>query len=291
MIIRVTTNTANLRMNTQALRVIRVYNRNVPAGMTEALFTAAGQLLGSTGEATPGPITAPTTDGQLLVARLSEPYKARWEDVDLSQLVQTAEKTAAYTASVNDHVLVNLSAVSADVPISLPSGPSANAKVRVSIVAGNATYKAYIERNGSLVMGGTDISDYNMRQAGESYYFEYTGSTLGWMVVQEKRHVTASASAASHTPTGGSLRNRLNITAQAQAVTINAPSGYPEDGNQLIIRIKDNGTARAITWNAIYRSIGATLPTTTVISKTHYIGLMHNSTDNKWDCVATVTEA
>lgn len=81
------------------------------------------------------------------------------------------------------------------------------------------------------------------------------------------------------------------ITAQAVALTISAPTGTPIQGQKLIFRIKDNGTARAITWNAIFRVIGVTLPTTTVINKTTYVGCIYNSTDTKWDVVVVNTEA
>ena len=50
-----------------------------------------------------------------------------------------------------------------------------------------------------------------------------------------------------------------------------------------MIRIKDNGTARTIAFGNNYRAIGITLPTTTVISKTMYLGIIYNSTDGKWD--------
>lgn len=82
-----------------------------------------------------------------------------------------------------------------------------------------------------------------------------------------------------------------DITALAQAVTIAAPAGTPTNEQRLIIRIKDNGTSRAITWNAIYAAAGATLPTATTISKWHTIGLIYNSTAVKWQCVAAVVEA
>ena len=81
------------------------------------------------------------------------------------------------------------------------------------------------------------------------------------------------------------------ITAQSEALTIGAPSGTPVEGQKLIIRIKDDGSARAITFNAIFRAIGITLPTTTVASKITYLGLVYNSTDTKWDVIATKTEA
>lgn len=98
------------------------------------------------------------------------------------------------------------------------------------------------------------------------------------------------ADAATITPTGDDS-DQYNVTALAQAATIAAPSGTPTNGQKLILRIKDNGTARALTWNAIYRAIGCALPTTTVLSKTHYIGCIYNAADTKWDVVAAIVEA
>jgi hypothetical protein len=80
------------------------------------------------------------------------------------------------------------------------------------------------------------------------------------------------------------------ITAQAAALTIAAPTGTPSNGNAFVFRIKDNGTARAITFNAIYRAIGSSLPTTTTISKTLYFAAVYNSTDTKWDVFPSNTE-
>lgn len=73
--------------------------------------------------------------------------------------------------------------------------------------------------------------------------------------------------------------------------TVNAPTGTPTDGQKLLLRFKDNGTARTITWNAIYRAVGVTLPTTTVISKLVYIGCVYNTADTKWDVIAVAQGA
>ncbi len=81
------------------------------------------------------------------------------------------------------------------------------------------------------------------------------------------------------------------VTALAQAMTVAAPTGTPTSAQGLIIRIKDNGTARALTWNAIFRAIGVTLPTTTVISKTIYVGCIWNSNDSTWDVIAVAIQA
>jgi len=83
------------------------------------------------------------------------------------------------------------------------------------------------------------------------------------------------------------------ITALAAAITsfTSSLSGTPTSGQTLIIRIKDDGTARTITWGASFASRGATLPATTTLSKVTYVGLIWNSTASIWDCIAAVTEA
>jgi len=77
----------------------------------------------------------------------------------------------------------------------------------------------------------------------------------------------------------------------SQASAFGAPTGSPSQGQKLIVRIKDNATARALAWNAIYRAMGTALPTTTVLSKTLYLGYIYNLTDTKWDLVASAQEA
>jgi hypothetical protein len=106
-----------------------------------------------------------------------------------------------------------------------------------------------------------------------------TGATGG-----TREHTQASA--ATVTPNADTT-DIETITAQAAALTLGAPTGTPVQGQKLLIRIKDNATARGITWNAIYRaSSDLALPTTTVISKTMYCGFVYNATDTKWDFIA-----
>lgn len=76
------------------------------------------------------------------------------------------------------------------------------------------------------------------------------------------------------------------ITAQAAGLTIAAPTGSPQEGQQVLIRIKDNGTARALTWNAAWRVVGVVLPTTTTLGKTHYIAARYNAADSVMDVLA-----
>jgi hypothetical protein len=85
--------------------------------------------------------------------------------------------------------------------------------------------------------------------------------------------------------------DQVNITAQAVGLTLANPTGTAVPAWGLVIRIKDNGTARSIAYGTQYRAIEVTLPTTTVVSKTLYLGLIYNSTDTKWDVVAVAQEA
>ena len=101
--------------------------------------------------------------------------------------------------------------------------------------------------------------------------------------------VQSVTSAATVTPT---FTNELvTITAQAEALTIANPTGTAVNGKDILIRIKDNGTARTIAFDTNYRAIGITLPTTTVISKTMYLGIIYNSTDGKWDVLGLNQQA
>jgi hypothetical protein len=101
--------------------------------------------------------------------------------------------------------------------------------------------------------------------------------------------VQTVTSAGTVTPT--STNDAVRVTAQAAAIQFADPTGTFAECQGFVIRLKDNGTARAITWGANYRAMGAALPTTTTISKTMYIPVIYNSSDAKWDVLpATVQQ-
>lgn len=80
------------------------------------------------------------------------------------------------------------------------------------------------------------------------------------------------------------------ITAQAVGLTVTT-SGTPTSMQPFVLCVKDNGTARAITWNAIFVAIGITLPTTTVVNKHTYVSGYYNTTAAKVHIVGVTTEA
>ena len=104
------------------------------------------------------------------------------------------------------------------------------------------------------------------------------------------RRVVSLASTGTPTP-DVSTTDVYVLTALAANATFGVPTGTPVDGNVLLIRIKDNGTVRTLSWNAIYRAIGLTLPTATVANKTLYVGAVYNAVDTKWDVIATGQES
>lgn len=107
--------------------------------------------------------------------------------------------------------------------------------------------------------------------------------------------VSTNAAPASPLAWNSDSYDQITITGLSGALTINADSGTPTEGQKITFRLKDNGTARALTWTtgstASFRAVGITLPTTTVISKTVYVGAIYNSTDSRWDVVSVAQEA
>jgi hypothetical protein len=86
----------------------------------------------------------------------------------------------------------------------------------------------------------------------------------------------------------------FTATGLTGTVTFAAPSGTAVDGQKLLIRLKDDGTARTVNWTTSsggYRAIGVTLPSGTTANKITYLGCLYNSSEVFWDVVATVTQA
>jgi hypothetical protein len=127
------------------------------------------------------------------------------------------------------------------------------------------------------------VTDANLTVIGNT-----SGTNTGDQTFLNARVQTVSSSA---TVTATSTNDIVTITAQAVGLTLANPTGAFTEGQSLIFRIKDNGTARTIGYGANFRAIGVTAPTTTVANKTTYIGCIYNSTDTKFDIIGVCTEA
>lgn len=84
----------------------------------------------------------------------------------------------------------------------------------------------------------------------------------------------------------------VTITALATNITSFTTnlSGTPNNFDKLMIRIKDDGTARTLAFGASFEAKGVALPTTTVISKVLTIGFVWDSVTSKWGCVSSAQE-
>ena len=106
--------------------------------------------------------------------------------------------------------------------------------------------------------------------------------------------VVAASGTSGNLTINGDTTDLYRAEGLTGAITFLQPSGTPVDGQKLMIRLEDDGTARAITWTTsagAFRAVGITLPTTTVATKVTYVGCVRNATDGFWDAVATVTQA
>lgn len=217
----------------------------------------------------------------------------------------TAVKTGTYTAAPWE--LVRCDATSAGFTVTLPAAATAGQQVAVKLLATSGTNTVTVARAGSDTINNAATS-ITLTLTDEAVVFTSNGAGV-WTVAQgrltltslntatatltNKRvtaRVTSTASSATPTP-NADTDDQYQLTALAAAATFAAPTGTPTDGQPLIIQIKDNGTARTLAWNAIYRAVGVTLPTTTVVSKMLYVGMRYNAAAVKFDVLAVATEA
>lgn len=142
--------------------------------------------------------------------------------------------------------------------------------------------------NVTVASGATTIVNANIldQRVLPTYIFATPSNTVTFTNKRITKRVVSGASYTTSTTINADITDIYDITAQAGALLFNAPTGTPTNGQSLIIRIKDNGTARALTWNAIFSGILDTLPSTTTLSKLLVMGFMYNSTTSKWEFIA-----
>jgi hypothetical protein len=164
-------------------------------------------------------------------------------------------------------------------------------------VAEGGTGLNTLTANNVMIGNGTDIILFVAPGAANNVL---TSNGTNWIssaptsesTLSDKRinpRVSTTATTSSLSPDISSF-DQYNITALAESLTINAPSGTPLNGNKLLFRILDNGTTRGITWNATFTEIGSTLPTTTIANKMSYVGCIYNSDNSRWDVIAVSTQ-
>jgi hypothetical protein len=107
-----------------------------------------------------------------------------------------------------------------------------------------------------------------------------------------KNRVTTITSAAEPTINTDNC-DAVTITALDEAITSMTTNltGTPVNFQKLIVRIKDDGTNRAIEWGEKFVAKGVALPTTTTASKLLTVGFIYDTVAATFGCVASVVEA
>jgi hypothetical protein len=206
------------------------------------------------------------------------PYTGATADVDLGTFHFEAAK-GTFTHSGATDTLTATHSSGAGIGLLITKGGN-NEGLKVNKTSGSG--------NAATIIGTLEATTIVKTGGLATEYLMADGTTTTAITFLNPR-VQTVASAATVTPT--STNDIVTITAQAAALALANPTGTFVEGQSLIIRIKDNGTARAITYGTDYRAIGVTAPTTTVANKTTYIGCIYNSTDTKFDIIGVCTEA
>lgn len=120
-------------------------------------------------------------------------------------------------------------------------------------------------------------------------------TTDGTQTLQNKRtnaRITTITSNATPTVNTDNC-DCVTITALAAAITSMTTnlSGTPVNFDQLEYRIKDDGTARAITWGASFAAGPTALPTTTTVNKALHVWFEYDSVQAKWVCMSSGSDA
>lgn len=77
--------------------------------------------------------------------------------------------------------------------------------------------------------------------------------------------------------------DQFEVASISTAFTIANPTGTPVDGQKLLQKFSDAGTAVAISWGNLYNPCGCALPLYTVAGKPFYVECVYNSATSKWD--------
>jgi len=106
-------------------------------------------------------------------------------------------------------------------------------------------------------------------------------------VVINPRVVTTTDDATAVIDVG--VTDVYELTAIANATTFTL-TGTPVDGQTLLIRFKDAGVSKALTWTG-FTELWVALPAATTAGKWHYVGVKYNLGNTSWNVLAVKEEA
>lgn len=151
------------------------------------------------------------------------------------------------------------------------------------------TLTGSIASTGSRVTKGwfTDIESTNAPTVGGTALPTATSTTTFTNKAITQRVVTTTDDATAVIDVA--VTDVYELSAIANNTTFSF-TGSPTDGQKFIIRYKDAGVSKTLTWTG-FVAIGITLPTATTANKWGYVGVQYNAAAAAYHALATVTEA
>lgn len=293
-----------------------------PGGITVSYALAASNTLSVTGT-TSLSNTLSVTGAATFSANVSVANNLTTSNTVYAKAVLFSETGAVVsntavgaTASINDFTISGLADASVllinpDTQNLILTGLTAPTNLTTLANSGNGAKVLYLQNSGGtykitlkhasasssatnrfVTVAGADV----IIPAGGSVPLLYVVAESRWRVLaQIEAHVTRSQSVVTGTTVtpNADSDDIVSISAQATALVLANPSPTVtvSQGQKLIVRIKDDGVAHAITYGNQYRTIQSSLPSITIAGKILYLGFIYNSTDAKWDLVANAQEA
>lgn len=293
-----------------------------PGGITVSYALAASNTLSVTGT-TSLSNTLSVTGAATFSANVSVANNLTTSNTVYAKAVLFSETGAVVsntavgaTASINDFTISGLADASVllinpDTQNLILTGLTAPTNLTTLANSGNGAKVLYLQNSGGtykitlkhasasssatnrfVTVAGADV----IIPAGGSVPLLYVVAESRWRVLaQIEAHVTRSQSVVTGTTVtpNADSDDIVSISAQATALVLANPSPAVTvvQGQKLIVRIKDDGVAHAITYGNQYRTIQSSLPSITIAGKILYLGFIYNSTDTKWDLVANAQEA
>lgn len=138
---------------------------------------------------------------------------------------------------------------------------------------------------GRISTGGGQFSvrETSSGSAIKGWFRGYNGGTFSAWVEIAHRYWAALTAASGTVNINLDAEDAVIRTALSANVTINNPTGTKFNGRVVAVRLRDNGSARTITWGSEYRGMTTALPATTVANKTLYVYFVVNADENTLD--------
>lgn len=277
------------------------FNSNTGLFTSTSLASSTSLTLGVAGGTTGSLIIKGTTSGTVTIktADAAGTYTLTLPttDGDANQFLQTdgsGNLTWAAGGAGASTALDNLASVA--INTSLISDTDSTDDLGSSTKYWKDAYIDKIITTGDIELGNTSDTTLSRSAAGvlavEGVVIPSISSTNTLTNKRVTPRVSSEASSATPTINTDNV-DAHSITALATDITSMTTnlSGTPTNFQKLIIRIKDDGAARAIAWGASFEAKGVALPTTTVLSKVLTVGFIYDTVTSKWGCVASAQEA